>query len=318
VSLLVLDELSVALRRRGRTLQPVAGVSLSVAPGEVLGIVGESGCGKTLTLLALLGLLPPGGKAGGSARFRDRELVGLGADSLRRLRGADVGMVFQDPMSALNPYLTLGRQVGEALEVHRGLSRRAARDAAAALLASVHFPAPERALDAFPHQFSGGLRQRATLAMALACDPPLLLADEPTTALDVTVQAQILALFREIRERAGTAIVLVTHDLGVVASICDRVAVMYAGRVVECADVDALFATPLHPYTRGLLAAVPGPRGLPAQGIPGAPPDPGALPPACAFEPRCAWRMPVCAAQRPPLTERGEGRQAACHLDAPP
>jgi len=318
MSVLTLHNLSVRIRRHGLQSAPVAGVDLEVGEGEILGIVGESGCGKSLTLLALMGLLPPGAAASGSAVLAGRELIGASAADMTNVRGAELAMVFQDPMSALNPYLRLGVQVGEALEAHRGMARAEARDAAEALLRAVHFPDPGVALTRYPHQFSGGMRQRATIAMALACGPRVLLADEPTTALDVTVQAQILALFRELREATNTAIVLVTHDLGVLAALCDRVAVMYAGRIVESAPVDELFARPLHPYTRGLLDSVPGSAGAPAKGIPGVPPDPRDPAPGCAFEPRCAWRLERCLLERPALTPRDGARHAACHLEDAP
>lgn len=316
----VLDVRSLAVRLETDegSFTPVAGVDFAVAPGEILGIVGESGCGKSLTLLALMGLLPAGGSARGSACLGERDLLELGPADLRKVRGAEMAMVFQDPMSSLNPYLTVGRQVTEVLQAHGKLSGQDAAGRARELMEQVHVPDAAQCLERYPHQLSGGMRQRVMVAMALACEPRVLLADEPTTALDVTVQAQILALFREIRDRFRTAIVLVTHDLGAVAAICDRVAVMYAGRIVETAPVDQLFAEPRHPYTRGLLASVPDPAGGAVRGIPGIPPDPRHPLGGCPFEPRCPVRTDVCADLRPLLEPCGEGRMVACHVEVGP
>jgi len=316
VALLEVEDLRVRFRDEAGTSEPVKGVGFSLAAGEILGIVGESGCGKSLTLLGLMGLLPPGAAAKGEATLAGEDLLSMSPTRLRQARGSELAMVFQDPMSSLNPYLTVGRQVGEVLEVHRGMGRGEARARAAELLEQVHVPDAKDRLDRYPHELSGGMRQRVMIAMALACEPRVLLADEPTTALDVTVQAQILELFREIRDRLGTAIVLVTHDLGVVAALCDRVGVMYAGRMVEEAPAGPLFTSPAHPYTRGLLESVPDPDGRPARGIPGVPPDPRAAIAGCPYEPRCPSRLDRCAEARPILEARGEGRRVACHLEA--
>jgi len=316
MALLEVEALRIRIRDEAGTSEPVKGMDFRLEAGEILGIVGESGCGKSLTLLSLMGLLPPGAEVSGSAMLAGEQLLSMSPARARRLRGAELAMVFQDPMSSLNPYLTVGRQVGEVLEVHREMGRAQARARAAELLELVHVPDAADRLDRYPHELSGGMRQRVMIAMALACEPSVLLADEPTTALDVTVQAQILALFREIRDRLGTAIVLVTHDLGVVASLCDRVGVMYAGRLVEAAPAGALFARPAHPYTRGLLESVPDSSGRPARGIPGVPPDPHLAFAGCAFEPRCPSRLERCAEARPLLEDRGDGRRVACHLEA--
>ena len=316
--ILAVEDLRVRIRDERGASQPVAGVDFSLESGEILGLVGESGCGKSLTLLALMGLLPPGAKVAGSALLGGRDLLELAPAEHRRVRGAELAMVFQDPMSSLNPYLTVGRQIAEVLEVHRCFGKADAWRRAGELLEQVHVPDASDRLHRYPHELSGGMRQRVMIAMALACEPTVLLADEPTTALDVTVQAQILALFREIRDRLGTAIVLVTHDLGVVAAVCDRIGVMYAGRMVESARADALFAAPAHPYTRGLMAAVPDPRGGVARGIPGVPPDPRRAVGGCPFEPRCVSRMDRCSAERPLPRIAPDGRTVACHLDDGP
>ncbi len=283
------------------------GVDLDVAPGECLGLVGESGCGKSVTWLAVLGLLPARARVSGSAVLHRPdgpvELVGAAPRVLERVRGGRIALISQDPGSALNPVLRLGRQVEEALGRHRGLRGAAARAEARRLFEQVGLPDPARRLDAYAHEMSGGQNQRVLIAMALAGRPALLVADEPTTALDVTIQAQILDLLARLRRELGMAVVLISHDLGVVGEVCERVAVLYAGRVVEQAPAAALFAGPAHPYARGLLGALPpmtGPRRrLPA--IPGVVPAPGALPAGCAFRPRCDLAVPACAAAVPPL-----------------
>jgi oligopeptide/dipeptide ABC transporter ATP-binding protein len=251
----------------------------------------------------------------GSVRFEGEELLGRSDEELRRIRGNRMAMIFQDPMTSLNPLLTVGRQLTEVLELHRGLGRRAARARCAAALGEVGIPSPEERLDQYPHELSGGMRQRVMIAMGLLCEPALLLADEPTTALDVTIQAQILELMQEVQRRHGTAIVLVTHDLGVVAGMADRVAVMYAGRLVEKGPTGPLFAAPGHPYTRGLLDSVPrleGAAGEALTSIPGSPPDLAALPPGCAFAPRCSEALDSCRAERPALVELPGARSSAC------
>ncbi len=317
MSLLEVEDLVVSFASTGGDeVRPVNGMSLRIEAGERVGLVGESGSGKTLTALAVLGLVdPPGRISGGRICFDGRELAGLPEPDYRELRGASIAMVFQDPMTALNPARRIGDQVAEAVLVHdRTATRDGARRRAHELLEQVRLPGGATRARDYPHQLSGGMRQRVMLAIALANRPALLLADEPTTALDVTTQAQILDLLDELRRELGMAVLLVTHDLGVVAGHADRVVVMYAGRVVEEAPADALFEAPGHPYTRALLASSPGAahaRGaLPA--IPGQPPVPGALPSGCAFHPRCAFAAPVCTDGVPALEMLAPGRAVAC------
>jgi oligopeptide transport system ATP-binding protein len=308
--------LSVSYPAAHGRIDAVRGIDIDVAAGEFLGIVGESGSGKTQLLLSVLGLSAPRAQVRGSIRYRDQELLGLDAAALNQVRGNRISMVFQDPMTALNPYLRIGRQITEVLRVHRGTGARAATASAIEMLQSVHIPDAARRLRQYPHELSGGMRQRVMIAMALIARPEILLADEPSTALDVTVQAQILSLFQELRARTGTAIVLVTHDLGVIAEVADRVAVMYAGRVMEQAPVHALFAQPRHPYTEALQQSIPRiDAGRPARlpSIPGAPPNPAALPPGCPFAPRCLYRMPVCDSVMPALQQVGPEHWKACH-----
>ena len=288
----------------GAAAAAVSDVSFHVAAGETLGLVGESGSGKSVTALSVLRLLqPPGRIAAGRILFKGRDLVTLGERDMREVRGAGIGLVFQEPMTALNPVFTIGSQIEETLAVHGIAKGRAARDRAIALLEAVSVPDAPRRLRDYPHQLSGGLRQRALIALALACNPAMVIADEPTTALDVTIQAQILDLLRSLRERFGLALLLITHDLGVVAEMADRVAVMYAGRIVEEAPVRELFRNPRHPYTRGLLASIPGgSHGARLQAIPGTVPPIGHLPPGCAFAPRCASRFEPCDTAVPGVT----------------
>jgi peptide/nickel transport system ATP-binding protein len=297
---------------RGR-LRPVDGVSFSVAAGKTLAVVGESGCGKSVTALAIMGLLPQGGEVGGAIRLGGEELLALTPDQRRARRGGAMAMVFQEPMTSLNPAFTAGEQVAEALRLHQGLSPDAAFAQAIAMFARVRIPEPERRARQYPHQLSGGMRQRVMIAMALACRPRLLIADEPTTALDVTVQAQILSLIDELKRETGTAVVLITHDLGVVADHADEVVVMYAGRIAERASAADLFARPQHPYTIGLLGAAPRLEGGAARlaSIEGTVPDLMHPPPGCRFAPRCPFSVPKCAEQ-PPLADIVPGHQAAC------
>ncbi|KAB1108422.1 ABC transporter ATP-binding protein [Micromonospora aurantiaca (nom. illeg.)] len=309
-TVLSVDDLTVTVGTRRGPVRAVAGVSWQVRQGETFALVGESGSGKSMTLLAATGLAPRAATVTGRVRLLGTELTALPDDRRRKVRGRHVGFVFQDPMTSLNPVLPVGRQVTEAAEEHLGLTRRAARDRAVELLELVGIPSAARRVDAYPHQFSGGMRQRVAIAMALACEPDLLIADEPTTALDVTTQAQIIELVADLQARLGTAVVWVTHDLGVVAGIADTVAVMYGGRIVEQGPVDAVFDTPTHPYTRALLAARPDPsrRGEDLVAIPGSPPSPLDLPPGCAFWPRCPVRAdPRCEHELPPLTPVGDG-----------
>jgi oligopeptide/dipeptide ABC transporter ATP-binding protein len=308
VSVLEVEGLEVAFATRRGDARVVNGVSWQVDAGETLAVVGESGSGKSVSVMALLGLVPrPPASVTGTARFDGQDLLAVDEEALRKVRGPGIGMVFQDPMTSLNPVLTIGRQLTEGMEVHLGLDRRAADDRAAELLDLVGIPSPRERLGSYPHQLSGGMRQRVMIAIALSCDPRVLVADEATTALDVTIQAQIVELIARLQDELGMAVVWITHDLGVVAGIADRVAVMYAGRIVEDGPVDAIYADPRHPYTQGLLGSLPvlgdgarGPGALPA--IPGLPPDPVALPPGCAFHPRCPVRGDArCATEVPPL-----------------
>jgi peptide/nickel transport system ATP-binding protein len=310
---LAVEGLTVEFRGRRGVAKVVDGVDWRVRRGETLAVVGESGSGKSMTALAATGLAPRGARVGGSVRLLGEDLLALPDAERRRARGRSVGFVYQDPMTSLNPVMTVGRQVAEAREEHLGASRSEARARAVELLGLVGIPSPEQRVDAYPHQFSGGMRQRVVIAMALATDPVLLVADEATTALDVTTQAQVLELVASLQERLGTAVVWITHDLGVVAGIADRVAVMYGGRVVEHGTVDAIFAAPAHPYTRALLAArpTPGTRADELATIAGTPPLPTAMPPGCAFWPRCPVRGDArCATEEPPLVEVSPGHSA--------
>jgi peptide/nickel transport system ATP-binding protein len=298
----------------------VRGVSLDVADGEVVGLLGESGCGKSTLLLALLGLLPASSRVRGSVRFRGRELLGLRESELRRVRGAEIGVVFQDPALALNPVRRVGPQVEEVLAAHREPRRRRSREDAVARLDEVGLPEPERLYDAYPHELSGGQRQRVVIAQALCCRPSLLLADEPTASLDSTTQAELLALLRSLRARFGLAVLTASHDLGTLAALSSRVLVMYAGGLVEAGTPAQVFSNPLHPYTRGLAAAYPRPaaEGRPFRplgaAIPGSPPDPARPEPGCAFEPRCADRRPACREGAPRETRTADDRYVRCVL----
>jgi oligopeptide/dipeptide ABC transporter, ATP-binding protein, C-terminal domain len=292
----------------------VEDVSFEVAPGEVLAIVGESGCGKSMTALALMRLVPEPGRLSGQVVFEGRDLLALGERAMRQVRGGRIAMIFQEPMTSLNPVFTVGHQIAEALTWHGAMSAAAARAEAARLLSLVEIPKAAERLSAYPHELSGGMRQRVMIAIALACRPALLIADEPTTALDATVQAQIIDLLRRLRAELGMAVILITHDLGVVSDFADRVAVMYAARIVETAPEEALFAEPRHPYTEGLLASLPRLDTTVERlaSIPGQVPPPFALPPGCRFAPRCAYAKAPCAAALPPLLPAGEGRAASC------
>ena len=317
--LLEVTGLSVRFDTEDGPVQAVDDVSFTVAPGEILAIVGESGCGKSVTAMSIPGLLPPRtSTVSGSVQLAGTELLGLPARRLQQVRGREVSMVFQEPMTSLNPSFTVGRQITEVLRRHEHLGRGAAAGRALELLKLVGMPAPERRLGEYPHQLSGGMRQRVMIAIAVACSPRLLIADEPTTALDVTVQAGILDVMRGLRDRLGTAIVIITHDLGVVADVADRVVVMYAGRRIEQAGVDDLFTAPQHPYTRGLLAAVPRPGGRAAgttrlAEIPGVVPSLPAALDRCTFAERCPRATQECSASRPLLSEVRPGHLVACY-----
>ncbi len=319
--LLAIDDLCVEFATEAGPVRAVDGMSLSIGAGETVGLVGESGCGKSVTALALLGLVPspPGRIARGSVRFAGRELVGLRDRELAAVRGRGIAMIFQEPMTALNPVLTVASQMVTVLRRQRGLSRQAARAQAIAWLDRVGIAEPKKRIDDYPHQLSGGMRQRVMIAMALSCEPRLLIADEPTTALDVTIQAQVLELIASLARETGTAMILITHDLGVVAETCERACVMYCGRIVEEAPVTALFATPRHPYSAGLIASVPRVRAdrldhLPT--IPGRVPDLTNLPSGCRFQDRCARVSSRCRTESPLLRELG-GSRAACHNPVP-
>ncbi|MBE7210585.1 MAG: ABC transporter ATP-binding protein [Gluconacetobacter diazotrophicus] len=317
--LLEVEDLTVRVPAgRGRLMTLVDGVSFAVRPREILGLVGESGSGKSVSALAVMGLLDaPGAVIEGSVRFRGRELLGLRPREMRALRGAEIAMVFQDPMTALTPVHTIGWQIDEQIRAHRSVSGIGARARTLDLLAAMGVPDPRRMAERYPHQLSGGLRQRAMIAMALCCDPALLIADEPTTALDVTVQAQILELLRRLRSEFSSAVLLITHDMGVVAETCDRTLVLYGGRMAESGPTGALFRQPAHPYTAGLLDSIPplhGERPRKLFQIPGMPPSPGSRPAGCAFAPRCAHAHEPCAAPPPPLRE--DGREVWCVLPA--
>jgi oligopeptide/dipeptide ABC transporter ATP-binding protein len=294
--LLEVDHLTTAFPIEGAWAPAVNDVSFAMAAGETMALVGESGCGKSLTALSIMRLVePPGRIRAGAIRFRGRNLLELGEREMQRVRGADIALILQEPMTALNPVFTIGSQIAEPLKVHGVASGRAARARAIELLEAVRVPEPHRRVDEYPHQLSGGLRQRALIAAALACRPALLIADEPTTALDVTIQAQILDLLRDLKRQFELSLLLITHDLGIVAQNADRVAVMYAGRIVESAPVRQLFADPLHPYTRGLLASLPGRTpGARLQAIEGTVPRLGRIPKGCAFAPRCPARFAPC------------------------
>ena len=314
---LELDRLQVSLFTRRGVLPAVDGLSLSVSAGETLAIVGESGCGKSMAALSVMQLLPdpPARIVGGAIRFLGRDLVSLSERDMRRVRGRDISMIFQDPMTSLNPVITVGNQLIEAVREHTELTHRAAVARAIELLRRVRIPDPERRLDDYPHQMSGGMSQRVMIAMAIACQPKVLIADEPTTALDVTIQAQILELMKELQAASKMALILITHDLGVVAETADRVVVMYAGRKVEEATVEDLFERPLHPYTRGLLEATPSalrrPGGRLVE-ISGSVPSLSDLPPGCAFQNRCPLAFDRCRRERPVLAAPLPNRSVAC------
>jgi peptide/nickel transport system ATP-binding protein/oligopeptide transport system ATP-binding protein len=316
LSLLSIEGLTVAFRTERGETTAIEDVSLSIEPGEILGVVGESGSGKSVTALSVMGLLPePAARVvAGRVVFEGQVLTGMAEHRLRRLRGPGIGMVFQEPMTSLNPVFSIGEQITETLAAHGERSGAKRRERAVEMLERVGIPSASRRLGDYPHQLSGGQRQRVMIAMALACSPRLLIADEPTTALDVTIQAGILDLVLDLRDQLGMAVLVITHNMGVIAEVADRVAVMYAGRVVEQAPVEALFATPGHPYTRALLGCVPAldderPR---LAAIPGSLPDPRARPPGCRFGPRCGLHLAACDAAVPPLLPLGTAHEAAC------
>ncbi|MCZ6554363.1 MAG: ABC transporter ATP-binding protein [SAR324 cluster bacterium] len=315
--LLEVDGLHTHFHSQGRVVPAVSGISFSVAPGETLALVGESGCGKSVTALSIMRLLPqPAGRVvAGQIRFQGRNLLELNGEEMRRIRGKDISMVFQEPMTSLNPVLTVGRQLSETLEVHLDDGREAVRARTLEVMRQVGIPDPELRLKQYPHHLSGGMRQRVMIAMALACRPRLILADEPTTALDVTIQAQILALMKQLSREYGVAMILITHNLGVVARYADRVQVMYAGRIVESGEARQLYRRPRHPYTHGLLKSVPrldAVRPEKLSSIEGQPPDPSSPLTGCPFRPRCTFATERCATEEPPLERVAAGHWSAC------
>ena len=319
--LLSVKDLQTHFPTRAGLVRAVDGVSFEIGEGELLGLVGESGCGKSITALSIIRLISPSGKiVGGSIKFKGEELTTASEDRLRAIRGNDIGMIFQDPMTSLNPVFTVGEQIAEALRLHRKLDRKKAWQAAIDAMHEVAIPAPERRANDYPHQLSGGMRQRVMIAMALACDPELLIADEPTTALDVTIQEQILELLDGLRRTRKLAVLLITHDLGVVAEVADRVCVMYTGKIVEESGVEEIFADPKHPYTQGLLKSVPKLNETGAakterlQTIDGTVPSPTDLPAGCHFAPRCEFRMDMCLRGDIPLIATSDGGKVRCVL----
>ncbi|WP_405438759.1 ABC transporter ATP-binding protein [Streptomyces avidinii] len=319
--LLEVRDLHVEFKTRDGVARAVNGVNYSVAEGETLAVLGESGSGKSVTAQAVMGILdmPPGRIAGGEILFKGKDLLKMKEEERRRIRGAEMAMIFQDALSSLNPVLSVGAQLGEMYEVHRGMSRKEARGKAVELMDRVKIPAAKERVGDYPHQFSGGMRQRIMIAMALALEPSLIIADEPTTALDVTVQAQVMDLLAELQRELNMGLILITHDLGVVADVADKIAVMYAGRIVEAAPVHEIYKAPAHPYTRGLLDSIPrlDQKGQELYAIKGLPPNLLVIPPGCAFNPRCPMAQAVCRTDVPPLyrvTESPVERTSACHF----
>lgn len=315
--LLTVHDLKIYFHILAGTVRAVDGVSFHINEGETLGVVGESGCGKSVTALALLQLIPmpPGELVSGRAEFAGQDLLKLDNEQIRKIRGNRISMIFQEPMTSLNPVFTIGNQIKEAIQLHQGLNTKEAEEKAVEMLELVGIPDPRRRIKEYPHQLSGGMRQRVMIAMALSCNPALLIADEPTTALDVTVQAQILELMLELQIKINMSIMMITHNLGVIAEMADRVIVMYCGKIVEEADVRSLFHNPLHPYTRQLLASVPhlGENQTRLQEIPGVVPSLYNLPPGCDFHPRCAAAQEFCSVEEPRLIEAVPGHLVACH-----
>lgn len=321
--LLEVTDLVTEFKTENGVIRAIDGVSFSIPKGKTLGIVGESGCGKSVTALSIMQLIPspPGTISGGSIKYRGKDLLKLSAKEMREIRGNEISMIFQEPMTALNPVYTVGNQVVEAIRLHQGKSKSEAYDIAGEMFRLVGIPSPKARLSNYPHQMSGGMRQRVMIAMALACKPDLLIADEPTTALDVTIQAQILDLLKELQQEIGMSIMLITHDLGVVAETCDEVAVMYAGRVVEHTSAEEIFSNPRHPYTAGLLRSVPGASGDGGrlQEIPGMVPSLFELPVGCKFQDRCDRKEDDCVSGEPPLVALHQNHLARCHhpVEAP-
>ena len=312
MSLLSVRDLNIAFRSAHDPVRVVSSLTFDIAQAEVFGLVGESGCGKSLTALAVMGILPHNAHAEGEIFFQDRDLLELDSKTIRKLRGKEISMIFQEPMTSLNPVLTIGYQVSEVLTTHLRISKKEANEKTVELLNAVKIPSAEMRIKEYPHQMSGGMRQRVMIAMAIACSPSLLIADEPTTALDVTIQAQILELLRNLREQRQMAILLITHDIGVIAENADRAAVMYAGRIVEVSKVSHLLDQPRHPYTIGLLESLPKRRGIPLKPIPGSVPRPDQLPAGCKFSDRCSYCIPACREEEPDLREITADHAARC------
>jgi oligopeptide transport system ATP-binding protein len=316
--LLEVEDLQVEFRTRDGVAKAVNGVSYSIEEGETLAVLGESGSGKSVTAQAVMGILdsPPGFVTGGAVRFRGEDLLVLPEDERRAYRGRNISMIFQDALSSLNPVFSVGWQIGEMFRIHEGLSKKEAKERAIDLMEQVRIPAARERVGDYPHQFSGGMRQRIMIAMAISLDPDVLIADEPTTALDVTVQAQIMELLADLQRERKMGLILITHDLGVVADVADKISVMYAGRIVEKAHVDEIYARPAHPYTKGLLESIPrlDLKGKELSAIKGLPPSLTRIPPGCEFNPRCPYAQQVCRDKRPPLLEVVPGRYSACHF----
>jgi oligopeptide transport system ATP-binding protein len=321
MSILEISRLKTSFFTHLGEVKAVDDVSLRLDENETLGIVGESGSGKSVSMLSVMRLMPDNGRiVSGEINFRGKELTKFSEREMEHLRGRQIGMIFQDPMTSLNPVFTVGSQLTEMISRHLGLRKKRARDKAVEMLSAVMIPSPDERLRQFPHELSGGMRQRVMIAMALCCDPDILIADEPTTALDVTIQAQIIDLMKDLKRRIGASVILITHDLGVVAGLCDRVCVMYAGRIAESGSSGDIFYNSKHPYTKGLLASVPNPKRLTKERlipIKGAPPDLLHPPSGCAFAPRCGHAMKICFLRRPPLFEVGDGHGASCFLNHP-
>jgi oligopeptide/dipeptide ABC transporter ATP-binding protein len=312
LSLLEVQDLTVTFQTQSGPVEILSSVDFQVRRGSVFGLAGESGCGKSVTALSIMGLLPKGMSPSGAIFFDGQDLLGLGPEELRALRGNDISMIFQEPMTSLNPVLRVRHQIEEVLNAHLSITKRESRKIALGLLRSVRIPDPEVRMREYPHQMSGGMRQRVMMAMAIACSPSLLIADEPTTALDVTIEAQLLELLDNLRKEKDMALLLITHDLGIIAENAETVAIMYAGRIVEQAPVAALFKRPYHPYTMGLMLSLPSRRGSALKPIPGSVPKPGALPPGCKFSDRCEHVRDACKAEEPSL--RGAGGETETHL----
>jgi len=314
-NILEIKNLNISFQLEDELARAVHGVSFSLKKGEVLGIVGESGCGKSVTAMSIMQLLPSNAVIeSGEILYNGKNLLNLSKKEMQKIRGSKISLIPQDPLTSLNPLYTIGEQIIETIEYHRGIPRKKAENIAIETLRSVKIPEPENRLNDYPHQFSGGMRQRAIIAMSLCCNPELIIADEPTTALDVTVQAQILELIKQIQAERGTSLIFITHDLGVIAEFCNHVAVMYAGRIVEYAQVKDIFNNPLHPYTKGLLESLPSPDKEVLNVIPGQPPAITENISGCVFHPRCPYRMPVCKNTEPVLTVKENNQQVYCHL----